>query len=87
MDTKNRVQTLDVAVCISHCTRTFDKGMNPIIFPLAMDKQLNRLVSLTLVWQLVKDEKSINSNDAEKLSFCRILLVQRGLVNINKHPK
>ena len=32
------VQILDEAVCISHSTNTFSKGMNPTILPPAMDK-------------------------------------------------
>ena len=38
-DTLTRVQILDEADCISHCTNTFGKGMNPIILPPAMGKQ------------------------------------------------
>ena len=33
-----RVQTLDENDCISHCSNTFGKGMNPIILPPAMGK-------------------------------------------------
>ena len=32
MDTAIRVQILDEADCISHCTNTLGKGMNPIIY-------------------------------------------------------
>ena len=33
-----RVQILDEIDCISHCTNTLGKGMNPIILPPAMGK-------------------------------------------------
>ena len=33
-----RVQNLDETDCISHCTNTLGKGMNPIILPPAMGK-------------------------------------------------
>ena len=36
MDTAIRVQILDETDCISHCTNTLGKGMNPIILPPAM---------------------------------------------------
>ena len=38
MDTMNCVQILDEPIYISHSTDTLGKGMNPIIFPPAMDK-------------------------------------------------
>ena len=38
MDMVTRVQTLDEIDCISHCTNTLGKGMNPIILPPAMGK-------------------------------------------------
>ena len=38
MDTATRVQILDEADCISHCTNTLGKGMNPIILPQSMGK-------------------------------------------------
>ena len=38
MDTATRVQIMDVTDCISHCTNTLGKSMNPIILPLAMGK-------------------------------------------------
>ena len=38
MDIANRVQTLDGAVCISHCASTLGKGMNLIIDPPVMGK-------------------------------------------------
>ena len=38
MDTATRVQILDETDCISHCTNTLGKGMNPIILPPAMGK-------------------------------------------------
>ena len=37
-DTANRVQILEEGFCISHKANTFGKGMNPTIFPSAMDK-------------------------------------------------
>ena len=52
MDAIIRVQILDEAVCISHSSNILGKGMNPSIHPPVKDK-LGRLVSLTLVWQLV----------------------------------
>ena len=36
VNTRNRVQILDQAVCISHSANTLEKGMNPDIFSLAM---------------------------------------------------
>ena len=38
IDTTTRVQILDETDCISHCTNTLGKGMNPIILPPAMGK-------------------------------------------------
>ena len=38
MNTAIRVQILDETDCISHCTNTLGKGMNPIILPPAMGK-------------------------------------------------
>ena len=38
MDTATRVQILDETDCVSHCTNTLGKGMNPIILSLAMGK-------------------------------------------------
>ena len=38
MDTATRVQILDETDCISHCTNTPGKGVNPIILPPAMGK-------------------------------------------------
>ena len=38
MDTTAQVQILDDTDCISHCTNTLGKGMNPIILPPAMGK-------------------------------------------------
>ena len=38
MDMATRVQILDKTDCISHCTNTLGKGMNPIILPPAMGK-------------------------------------------------
>ena len=35
---RTRVQILDETDCISHCTNTLGKGMNPIILPPAMGK-------------------------------------------------
>ena len=38
MDTATRVQILDETDYISHSTNTFEKSMNPIIFPPALGK-------------------------------------------------
>ena len=38
MDTATGVQILDKTDCISYCTDTLGKGMNPIILPPAMGK-------------------------------------------------
>ena len=38
MDMAIWVQILDESDSISHSTNTFEKGMNPIILPLAMGK-------------------------------------------------
>ena len=38
IDMATRVQILDETDCISHCTNTLGKGMNPIILPPAMGK-------------------------------------------------
>ena len=40
MDTAIRVQILDETDCISHSTNTLGKGMNPIILPSALVRQL-----------------------------------------------
>ena len=58
MDTATRVQILDEADCISHCTNTLGKGMDPIILPPAMSKRLGRLRSSALVWQLVWEKEN-----------------------------
>ena len=58
MDKVNWVQILDKIVCISHSVYTLGKHINPIILPLAMDKYLVRLGSLTLVWQPVLEKKN-----------------------------
>ena len=38
MDAAIQDQTLDEADCISYCTNTVGKGMNPVILLPAMDK-------------------------------------------------
>ena len=38
MDMTTRVQILDAADCISHCSNTFGTGMNSIILPLATER-------------------------------------------------
>ena len=38
IETATRVQTLDEADCISHCTNTLGIGMNPIILTLSVGK-------------------------------------------------
>ena len=38
MDMVTRVQILDETVCISPSANILEKGMNPIILPLAMGK-------------------------------------------------
>ena len=48
MDTATRVQILDVADCISHCTNTLGKGMNPIILHPAMGKIVGQTRFLSL---------------------------------------
>ena len=58
MEAATRVQFLDEAVCISYSTNTIGKGINPIILPPAMGKLKDRLGSLTLVWQLVKEKEN-----------------------------
>ena len=47
-----RVQIQGEKDCISHCTNTLGKGMNPIILPPAMGKYSGRLGSSDLVKQL-----------------------------------
>ena len=42
---------LKKAVCISHCTNTLRKGINPSSLHSAMSKIEGRLGFLTLVWQ------------------------------------
>ena len=53
MDTVNRVQILDEALCISHTVNTLSKGNNPNILPPAMGNQQDKLNSFTLVRQSV----------------------------------
>ena len=48
MDTVTRVQIRDETDCISHCTNTLGKGMNPIILPPAMGKIVGQTVFLSL---------------------------------------
>ena len=38
MDTVTRVQILDETDCISHCSNTLGKGMNPVNLPPSMGK-------------------------------------------------
>ena len=38
MDSATQVQILNEAVCFLSCANTLRKGMNPTIFPSAMDK-------------------------------------------------
>ena len=38
MDMVIQVQILDETVCISHNVNVLGKGMNPVIFPPALDK-------------------------------------------------
>ena len=92
MDTATRIQLLDKAICISHSANTPGKGINPTILPSAMDKWLDRLSSLTLVWQLAK-EKQISELRPVKLVKSYLvshLARAEGLVNIrvslNKFP-
>ena len=54
MDAAIRVQILDEADCISHCTNSLGKDMNPSILPPA----ISRLNFLTLVWQLVYEKEN-----------------------------
>ena len=42
MVTATRVQILDETDCISHCTNTLGKGMNPIILPPATGKVIGQ---------------------------------------------
>ena len=49
MDTTNRVQIPDKAVCIYDIAITLQKSMTPIIPPSGMDKK-NWLEALTLQW-------------------------------------
>ena len=42
MDTVTQVQILDETDCISHCTNTLGKGMNPTILPPAMGKVIGQ---------------------------------------------
>ena len=55
MDTATRVQILDETVCISQCTNTLEKGMDPIILPPAI---------LVVLWydNPSKKKKSLNSD-------------------------
>ena len=58
MDTRTRFQILDSADCISYCTNTLEKGMNPIILPPAMGKWYKKLDSLILVRQPVSEKEN-----------------------------
>ena len=53
MDMVNRIQIMTKAVSISHSANAIGKYMNPTILYPAMDKQNDRLQSLTLVWHSV----------------------------------
>ena len=54
MNTLTRVQNLDEAVSIAHCTNTLVKDMNPTILPPAMGKLIGEtgLLSLGMVTSL-----------------------------------
>ena len=54
MDTAKRVQILHEAVYISHSSNILGIDVNTIILPPAMD----RLGSLTLVWQPVQEKEN-----------------------------
>ena len=57
---QHEFKILDVTDCISHCTNTLGKGMNPIILPPAMGK----IVGQTRFFSLgeVTRRKTLNSN-------------------------
>ena len=58
METATGVQILDEAVCISHRTNTFRKGVHPTILPPVM----GRLGFLTLGMATDQGEGKLNSN-------------------------
>ena len=55
------ISNLKGATYISHITDSPGKSINPFIHISAMGK-LDRLSSLTLVWQPVEEKKNLNSN-------------------------
>ena len=86
MDMATRVQILGETDYISHSTNTLEKGMNPIILPLAMGKQQGRLGSSALERQLVQEKKNSEIKPVKlrlkKLTLCHILPERRGWVNM-----
>ena len=46
MDAATRVQTLDEAVCLLHCTNVLRKGRSPTILPPGIGKILGETVAL-----------------------------------------
>ena len=74
MDTATRVQILDEADCLSHCTNTLGKGMNPIILPPAISK----IVGQTEFFKLGE----ATSLGEGKMTLCHILPERSGCVNI-----
>ena len=62
MDTATQVQIRDETDCISHCTNTFGKGMNPIILPPAMGKIVGQTRFFSLVEATSLGEGKLNSN-------------------------
>ena len=81
MDTAVRVQILDEALCVSHSTDTFRKGIHPIILPPAMVKTVGQTGTLNWVRQPVKEKETEFKSLLKKLTWCRIQLMRRGWVN------
>ena len=57
-DIATRTQILDETICISQSDNTTEKGMNSIIFSLAMVKLLSSMKSSILVSQSAKEKEN-----------------------------
>ena len=61
MDMPMGVQILQSAIYISLNANTFEKGINPTNFVSVINKQQGRLGFLTLLYQLYKENETLNA--------------------------
>ena len=62
MDMAIQVQILNEAICISYSANTLGKGMNPIIFPLAIGEIVGQTGFFKLIAISLGEGKTLNSN-------------------------